>query len=636
MTVTKDAFTFELFALAPTNGILSGLFKGGNPLPMPADFVMTDAIINEAMRLPDSELGPLAQLYVVLSTEADDVKKLREGVRRIIVAGLKHEAESTLLVDEIKKYNLPQLSGLSGFSFRYLLKCYSLNGMVALAGSLSAPPVVLRQLLSYIRAASESNNGTGTWSKFHTDYDFDLEGFRNELAALFAKKGIDPVLIAKQWDSTATVNQPTSVNLTPTQGATPVTAATKTPIASALISVNPALKPVIDGVLSQAGVPMSIDQIVQEVQARSIVEQELEKVRKDAEDTITQLRKTLANASSMQPVAIAATSATIPSGKVDWVEAETIFPLMKGYSLKVPCFTWDHAHPDVPAVNQDYIFRKEMLLKALRCLARNENFWCQGHTGSGKTTFIEQIAARLGWPVIRVAFDSNVDRSELVGRMQLTADGKGGTDSNWLHGALERAYSGNYILLCDELDAGHPNALYTMQPMLEHKPLLLLEDGGRVVLKSALNRIVATGNTTGNGDPSGLYPACRILSAATLDRFQEFIHVPYMTVDEESKLITNSVPGLAKAIVQRLAKFANELRVAFVKGEFPVSYSPRRSVAFARAVDDFTNMGIKDQKTVLSLAFKSKLYDAAGEEYRQRITEIANASLGGVDPTITL
>jgi cobaltochelatase CobS len=403
--------------------------------------------------------------------------------------------------------------------------------------------------------------------------------------------------------------------------------------------MQPQVKSIVDGMLNQAGVNLTLDKIMEEMTAKVSVVAEFADFKLKAEEEITSLRKAASKASAMPSTIDLVNSGVggIPDGKMEMVDAGKIFPMLKANGkLMIPKFTWDSFHPDVPTVNPKYVFRKGMLINALRCLVGAENAWFVGHTGSGKTTIVEQIAAMLGWPVARVAFDSNVDRSELVGRMSLKGDGKGGTVSEWMPGILERATSMGYILLCDEIDAGHPNALYTLQPVLEGKPLTLLEDGGRVVPRHPMCRVFATGNTTGNGDPSGLYPACRILSAATLDRFPNFVNVPYMSQDEEVQLIKDEVPGLANELVQRLAKFATEMRAAFVSNQTPVSYSPRRSVAFAREVDFYYEMGFKDEAKILSTAFKSKLYDAASEEFRQRITEIANASLGKIDPTKTV
>ena len=550
----------------------------------------------------------------VLNTSGKMLGEKNDLVRAIIRGGLPHEDSAQKRVEEMIAANLV-LPKYTNMSFRWMLKNLPLSSSVLVAVSMASPDVVEAILMSLLR--------TDSWGQMETNYGI----FGHELyeAVSIGARGITPA---------AAITPIPFTTPSTTQGTTMTNTGSIT--VTALKSMNAAVKPLIDGVLAQAGVSLTVDKIADVIDLCSRQTNRLTELEKSLDDAKQELRKASSNASKATTLAVAA-SGVIPSGSMAWVQAETLFPLMSGVKLDVPHFTWGGDHPDVPAINSDYIFRKEMLVKALRCLASGENVWLAGHTGSGKTTFVEQIAARLGWPVARVAFDSNVDRSELVGRMQLSGDGKGGTTSTWLAGIIERSISNNYILLCDELDAGHPNALYTLQPILEGKPLTLLEDGGRVVPFGQMARIFATGNTTGNGDPSGLYPACRILSAATLDRFPNFINVPYMTTDEEEKLIDNATHGLSKSMLKALVKFGKELREAFVTGQTPISYSPRRSVAFAREVCDLMGMGYKDEKAVLTAAFKSKLYDAASEEFRQRITEIANACFGGgIDPTKSL
>jgi cobaltochelatase CobS len=605
--------------------------------------------------------GIAAQILSVVTSSATMAAK-RDGLRRIIVAGLEFEGGSTTLLAKLSAEGLAEFSkytGASALTPRYLIKLVDYTAMVLIAASLYAPAVT--------SAVVASRLVSGGWAQTGAMFDADPDKMAVELCR---RVGLQPgqpgnvqtiVQMCALWPAgpfstgfggaqhpgnvAAAAQAPTTTDIEPdpaTASSTAsvnskgnnMTAATST---NPLANINAAVRPLLDNMLNAAGVGLTVDDISKRFDAQAALEVALADAEKAAAETITGLRQKLNAAANMPTsLAIPAGGGSIPGGTAKTVDAATVFPMLKGLTFNVPCFEWDHPHPHVPPVDDDYIFRKEMLVKALRCLARNENFWLQGHTGSGKTTFAEQIAARLGWPVARVAFDSNVDRSELVGRMNLTADGKGGTASNWLPGVLEMAISNGYILLCDELDAGHPNALYTLQPILEGKPLTLLEDGGRIVPRNPMARIVATGNTTGNGDPSGMYPACRILSAATLDRFPEFIHVPYMTLEEEKGLINRAVPSLNKKIVERLAKFGMEMRDAFTRLETPISYSPRRSIAFARAVEDFEAMGIKDEGVVFSLTFKSKLYDAAPEEFRQRITEIAKASFGKIDPTATL
>ena len=404
-------------------------------------------------------------------------------------------------------------------------------------------------------------------------------------------------------------------------------------VAGSLRSIQPALRHAIEAMLQNSGAPgVTLDGLAQALDTGDANVKALAELReaslKETETLMAQLRI----AKQAQPLAVtmpASISGVVPSGKMVMVDAASLFPEMKGLSLQVPSWQWDSPHPDVPKKIDGYIFRRSLLLRALRAIARGENIWLQGHTGSGKTTFAEQIACVLGWPVLRIALDSAIDRAELVGRMNLKSDGKGGTVSEWLPGALERAIPNAYILLLDEIDAGHPNSLYTLQPVLEGKGLTLLEDGGRIVPFHPLSRIIATGNTAGAGDESGLYPACRILSAATLDRFPEFIEVPYLTTDEEADLIHTSV-GVKKQVSKKLAKFASEMREAFVKGELPVSYSPRRSVSFARAVEDYMALlpAGATLEAACDLALAGKLMQATPNEHRARLTEIARTCLG--------
>lgn len=642
------------------------------------------------------EVGAAAQLISILRSD-EKPREMLFAIKKLIESGLDGEPESTAVADRFHSANLPAFSGLSAkLTFRFMLKNLPLNSMAAVAALRSTGRVTQNILMSRIQRDTWSSYGSDYGFSFseyavkalqpliarirtHSDTASIIDacswfpegpfpqGYGQApaanqataannatgaaLAHVFAAMAV-PVGLTGNTATPAVVdnvshqalaayhqgktNQSTQTN----QGVPEMTAATTTQAtssaASIASSISPAAKPIVDGMLAQVGIPMTVDSIIKQMDDNEGLRRALASAEKAAGEVIQDLQAKLRQQQSALPATtqIIANSTSLPNGKMEMVDAEKAFPMLAGIKLSLPSFVWDHAHPDVPEINHDYIFRKGMLVTALRCLARGENAWLSGHTGSGKTTFIEQIAARLNWPVARVAFDSNVDRSELVGRMSLKGDGNGGTISEWLPGILERASTGGYILLCDEIDAGHPNALYTLQPLLEGKPLTLLEDGGRVVGRSPMMRIFATGNTTGNGDPSGLYPACRILSAATLDRFQTFINVPYMTVDEEANLINTAAAGLSKTLVKKLSKFASEMRAAFISGNTPISYSPRRSVAFAREVIDLMDMGFKDEAKVLATAFKSKLYDAASEEFRQRITEIANACLGGgIDPT---
>ena len=615
---------------------------------------MGDVVMRNLGAMHETLLGAIAQMITVHDAQPK-LSDLKQASIDMIRTGLIFESLSDEVVEAFVAAKLPALSGYSNLSYRWLLKCLPAHSLFALAITGSHPAVTMAILCSRIE--------TGAWNFACRDFGFDMDEFCADVRPV-----LEDELDRRGWASndvihacsmypngpftngfsagnnlrsaTPTTTTPTTTT-TSTQGVTMTNATTASiaslSIANAVNGLKPELRTLIDGMLTQFGINATIQSLATNASMADSLANTLASDADAYEAALTDLRTKLAAKANMPTtMAMPSTTGTIPDGSMSTVSVDTIFSQLKGVSLSVPTFTWEHKHPDVPEINEDYIFRKEMLVKTLSCLVKGENLWLTGHTGSGKTTFIEQIAARLGWPVARVAFDSNVDRSEMVGRMQLDGDGKGGTVSRWLPGILEIATSRGYIMLCDELDAGHPNALYTLQPILEYKGLTLLEDGGRVVNRGCMARTAATGNTAGNGDPSGLYPACRILSAATLDRFTTFINVPYMSTDEEAKLINSSVPGLKAALVNKMVKFGAELRQAFVTGQTPISYSPRRSVAFAREVSDLMDMGYKDETVALTAAFRSKLYDAASEEFRQRITEIANACFGGIDPTKTL
>lgn len=537
----------------------------------------------------------------------------------------------------------------NGFNTRQLIKLLGIDATFLLAASGCAPEVGLLILASHLVHGNWKDwipNAVGSpWALAQEVAKAADRGAVSGFPTLESVARCDPgyVSVAQQLPPSSPATQPaqpaTSTAATKEFSPMNTAAAASANVASipaALNSIPPALRTAIEAMLHNSGAPgITLDELSRRAQyadeVPNIVASEVaaatKALQEKADEEIAALRAKARSAAAAGPVVLASSGA-IPSGKMEMVQAETLFPEMKGVKLEVPRFVWDAPHPHVPAKIDGYIFRRSMLARVLRSLARAEPLWLQGHTGSGKTTFALQVAHTLGWPVMRIALDAGVDRSELVGRMQLKPDGKGGTASEWLPGVLERSIPHGYIVLLDEMDAGHPNSLYALQPVLEGNGLTLLEDGGRLVPFHPMTRLIATGNTAGSGDDSGLYPACRTLTAATLDRFQEFIEVPYLSTDEETALLRSN-SGLKAAMAKRLAKFASEMRAAFINGELPVSFSPRRSVAFARAVEDYLSMlPAGNEDTAITLAITGKLMQATPREHLPRLTEVARASLG--------
>lgn len=344
------------------------------------------------------------------------------------------------------------------------------------------------------------------------------------------------------------------------------------------LDVDPAIAAVINTVLTANKLP-SLDALSGMLKgAREVAEQAVKEV--------ANLRSSVARAAMAPTIpSTVAGSGEVPNGKVVMRKAADVFDVKKGaaaFQFEVPTFDWDAPHPHVPAVDPDYMFRPDSLITALVALVKGDRPWIHGHTGTGKSTLIEQIAARLSWPVMRVNFDSEITRMDLVGRDTLKTDpATGQTITEWVDGILPTALKGPYILLLDEIDFVRPDVSYVLQRALEGKGLLLTEKGGELIVPHAMNRIVATANTVGQGDEFGLYQGARPQSMAFLDRFGPFIAVPYLPKEAEKALIKKRNPTLDNAAADIIVRYVHEHRQAFTNAEVMQPISPRGVNALA-------------------------------------------------------
>ena len=302
----------------------------------------------------------------------------------------------------------------------------------------------------------------------------------------------------------------------------------------------------------------------------------------------------------------------IPEGKVIQVKAKDAFKLTKGgeaFEFDVPAWKWDGDHPHVPEVDEGYIFRPFELMRLLYAVLGNHRCYLHGHTGSGKTTLVEQVAARLKWPFMRVNFDSEITRMDLIGRDVLTVEG-GATKSSFVDGILPQMMSGPYIGCFDEIDFVRPDVGYVMQRALEGNGLLLTEDGGRMVHPHPMFRMIATGNTVGQGDELGMYQGARPQSLALLDRFTTWIHVEYMGAEDRAKLIATS--GLAKRHQTKICKYVTEHLEAFMSAKVLQPISPRGYLALCDAVSMFLKLFPKErEKEAIDQAIETVILDRA-------------------------
>lgn len=395
-------------------------------------------------------------------------------------------------------------------------------------------------------------------------------------------------------------------------------------------------KNIIDAVLKPTGAP-SASELIAMANECAGKKEEVKTLEQKVSELTAQVATLSANQSSVA-LEVHSTDATIPSGTTKLYNVADLFPELKKkkISFTVKGYEWNGKHPHVPEVNHNYVFNVETLLPLLMGIANGENIWLSGHTGTGKTTLIEQVCAKLNYPLIRVAFDHAIDRYELMGTTTLISDGKGGTKSQFNPGILEQALPNGYVLLCDELDCARPDSLYVMQDVLEHKTKFVLESNdesgtkAREIHFNPMSRIIATGNTKGNGDQFNLYPACRTLSAATLDRFTTWIEVDYLSKVSEKKLLKDSglVGNLNDKQIDSITEFARCMRDRFINGTIPVSFSPRRELQFAKKTSFLMAVAKYDFAKATRVALQAVVVASADKDAVDSILSLAQVAFG--------
>jgi cobaltochelatase CobS subunit len=314
-------------------------------------------------------------------------------------------------------------------------------------------------------------------------------------------------------------------------------------------------------------------------------------------------------------------SGDLPDGKTQMVKAYDAFGIKgngaKMFDFDVPGWTWDAAHPHVPAVDDHYQFEPVSLLRALMAIIKGDMMWIFGHTGTGKSTLVEQICARLQYPLLRVNFDSEITRLDMIGRDTLTVNGQNTTVTKFVEGILPQALQMPCVLLADELDAIRPDVAYVFQRVLEGNGLVMNEDGGRLIRPHPWFRLAATGNSRGNGDSSGMYNAVRPQSMAMLDRFKVWIEVDYMSISSLKKLL-GAKYKLKSEVIGTIANYAEEHWRAFKAGDLRQPLSPRGLQAVAEQYQFYS--GLMGSKDALDEAIKTAIADRSEESDAQTIS----------------
>ena len=271
--------------------------------------------------------------------------------------------------------------------------------------------------------------------------------------------------------------------------------------------------------------------------------------------------------------------------------------------IEVPAYSETDEH--VPDIDQDYLFDRETTLAILAGFAHNRRVMIQGYHGTGKSTHIEQVAARLNWPCVRVNLDSHISRIDLVGKDAIVIrDGKQVTE--FREGILPWALQSRTLcaLVFDEYDAGRPDVMFVIQRVLEVSGKMTLLDQSRVIRPHPAFRLFATTNTIGLGDTSGLYHGTQQINQGQMDRWSIVTTLNYLPHDQETNIVLAKAKSYdtdeRRSIVSNMVRVADLTRNAFMNGDLSTVMSPRTVLTWAENAEIFDDVGFAFRLTFVN------------------------------------
>lgn len=261
-----------------------------------------------------------------------------------------------------------------------------------------------------------------------------------------------------------------------------------------------------------------------------------------------------------------------------------------GFDSNMEVLAFSERSEHVPEVDDDYLFNKETTLAILAGFAFNRRVMVTGYHGTGKSTHIEQVAARLNWPCIRINLDSHISRIDLIGKDAIVLkDGKQITE--FKEGILPWAYQHNVALVFDEYDAGRPDVMFVIQRILESSGKLTLLDQSRVIRPHQAFRLFATANTVGLGDTTGLYHGTQQINQAQMDRWSIVTALNYLPHAQEMGIVLSKNKSFesekGRKIIANMVRVADLTRNAFMQGDLSTVMSPRTVITWAQNADIF-------------------------------------------------
>lgn len=268
---------------------------------------------------------------------------------------------------------------------------------------------------------------------------------------------------------------------------------------------------------------------------------------------------------------------------------------------EIPGFSEDNAN--VPDIDKTYQFDHDTTMAILAGFKHNRRVMIQGYHGTGKSTHIEQVAARLNWPCVRINMDSHVSRIDLIGKDAITLQ-EGKQITKWQDGLLPWSLQNPVALVFDEYDAGRPDVMFVIQRVLESEGRLTLLDQNRVIRPHPAFRLFATTNTVGLGDTTGLYHGTQQINQGQMDRWNIVVQLNYLAHDDEMNIMLAKFPEMndeeGKDNVDRMVRMADLTREGFINGDLSTLMSPRTVLSWIENYQIFNDREIAFQLSFLN------------------------------------
>ena len=257
----------------------------------------------------------------------------------------------------------------------------------------------------------------------------------------------------------------------------------------------------------------------------------------------------------------------------------------------------------VPEIDKDYKFDRDTTLAILSGFLYNKKVIVHGYHGTGKSTHITQVAARLNWPCVRINLDSHVSRIDLIGKDAIVIkDGKQITE--FKEGILPWSFQNPIALVFDEYDAGRSDVMFVLQRILESDGFFTLLDKNKIVKQNKYFRLFATANTIGLGDTTGLYSGTNQINQAQMDRWEIVTSLNYLSLEKEMEIILAKNKNLnnnkGKEKIANMIKVATLTRKGFIAGDISTVMSPRTVLNWVSNSEIFSDIGYGFRVTFLN------------------------------------